>query len=262
MHLYIVTGATKGLGRALADALEHETNNEVITLSRAGKEIQGRRRNYFLDLAQPESIAALLQRALAACSQPRYDKVVLINNGGMLEPVCMLADCNTAALEANLKVNLLAPMILMQQFIANTRTLSDVRLVINISSGAGTRPKVGWSAYCVAKAGLNMASRVAALEAKRNEPGLIICSLDPGVIDTPMQEQIRAKTEGEFPEVERFRQMKLQGALRPPDDVAAQILKLERSDAFQNGVIHDIREMEGSGEGSARKEVGNEEARN
>ena len=257
MHLYIVTGATKGLGRALADALERETNHEVITLSRAGEEIQGRCRNYFLDLAQPESIAALLQRALATCSQPRYDKVVLINNGGMLEPVGMLADCNTAALEANLKVNLLAPMILMQQFIANTRTLSDVRLVINISSGAGMRPKVGWSAYCVAKAGLNMASRVAALEAKRNEPGLIICSLDPGVIDTQMQEQIRAKTEGEFPEVERFRQMKLQGALRPADGVAAQILKLERSDAFQNGVIHDIREMEESGECSAPKEAGN-----
>ena len=43
----------------------------------------------------------------------------------------------------------------------------------------------------------------------------------------------------------------------PNDDVAAQILKLERSDAFQNGVIHDIREMEESGECSAPKEAGN-----
>ena len=243
MQLYIVTGATKGLGKALADALLHEASHEVITLSRAVDEVHGKRRNYFLDLTQPASIAALLQRALAACSQARYDKVVLVNNASILDPVAMLVDCDAAALEANLKVNLLAPMILMQQFISRTHDLSAARLVINISSGAGKRPKAGWSAYCAAKAGLDMTSRVAGLEAGLNAPGLIVCSLDPGVIDTPMQEQIRAKTESEFPEVERFRKMKQQGDLRQPDEVAAQILKLERSGAFRNGVVHHIREM-------------------
>ena len=246
MNLYIITGTTKGLGKALADALAADAHNQVITLSRtpdAGSEGRSGRCNYYLDLSRPESIAGVFERALDAVSKTRYEKTVLMNNAGLLDPVAPLGECDATALIENLTVNLVAPMILMQQFIVRTRGLSPCRLVVNISSGAGKRPVAGWSAYCSSKAGLDMASRVAGLEAGTNEPGLIICSLAPGVVDTPMQTQLRSKSEHEFPEVARFRQMKNEGTLRSPEDVAAEIIKLERLGVFENGGVHDIREM-------------------
>ncbi len=243
MNLYIITGATRGLGKALAEMLSHNVDNEILTLSRAPDAHSGNCRNYYLELAHPGSIPAVFGRALKESSAERYDKIVLINNAGIVEPVAALADCEVGAMEANLQVNLVAPIVLMQQFIALTRAMSGKRLVINISSGAGKRPVAGWSLYCAAKAGIDMASRVAGLEAESNEPGLTVCSLAPGVVDTGMQAQIRAKSPSQFPDVERFRTMKEQGALRAPDDVAAAILKLESAWAFQNGGVHDLREM-------------------
>lgn len=246
MNLYIITGTTKGLGKALADALATDEHNHVITLSRAPDTGNGGRHgrcNYYLDLSRPDSIAGVFERALGATSKMHYEKVVLLNNAGLLEPVGPLSECDATALTTNLTVNLIAPMILMQQFIVRTRKLSACRLVVNISSGAGKRPVAGWSAYCTAKAGLDMASRVAGLEAGTNEPGLIVCSLAPGLVDTPMQTQLRSKSEREFPEVARFRQLKKEGTLRSPEEVAAEIIKLERLGVFENGGVHDIREI-------------------
>ena len=243
MNLYIVTGTTKGLGKALADALAREADNEVITLSRAPQARQAGQRNYFMELAQTHSIPAIFARAMADCAQQRYERIVLINNAGIVMPVAPLAKCDAAAIETNLQVNLIAPFILMQQFIELTRSMSVARLVINISSGAGRRPVAGWSAYCAAKAGIEMVSRVAALEAEYGEPGLSVCSLAPGVIDTAMQAQVRSISADEFPDVDRFRVMKAEGALKPAEEVAGAILKLDSAGAFCNGGVYDIREL-------------------
>jgi benzil reductase ((S)-benzoin forming) len=243
MKLYFVTGTTKGLGRALADALAREADNEVITLSRAPQARLSGQRNYFMELAQTHSIPAIFARVIADCSQQSYEKIVLVNNAGIVMPVGPLAKCDSAAIETNLQVNLIAPMILMRQFIELTRAMSASRLVINISSGAGRRPVASWSAYCTAKAGLEMATRVAALEAERDEPGLSVCSLAPGVIDTAMQAQVRSISAEEFPEVDRFRAMKAEGALKSADEVAGAILKLESEGAFGNGGVFDLREL-------------------
>jgi benzil reductase ((S)-benzoin forming) len=243
MNLYIVTGTTKGLGKALADALAANAENDVITLSRAPQARQAGQRNYFMELAQTHSIPAIFARAMADCSQQRYERIVLINNAGIVMPVGPLAKCDAAAIATNLQVNLIAPFILMQQFIELTRSMSESRLIINISSGASRRPVAGWSAYCAAKAGIEMVSRVAALEAERGEPGLSVCSLAPGVIDTAMQAQVRSISADEFPDVDRFRAMKAEGALKSADEVADAIIKLERAGAFGNGGVYDIREL-------------------
>lgn len=240
MNLYVVTGTTKGLGRELATQLAGDPANDVITLSRAEDALAGVR-NQHADLALPESLPAIIAAALAGCRAARYDKAVLINNAGVVTPVAPLADCDTLALDANIRVNLTAPMVLMQAFMAGTQEKSARRLVINISSGAGKRPIAGWSAYCAAKAGLDMATRVAALEA--GDTGLVICSLAPGVVDTPMQATVRAASAADFPDVARFRAMKAEGALRPAADVAAHILRLEAAGRFENGGVHDLREM-------------------
>jgi NAD(P)-dependent dehydrogenase (short-subunit alcohol dehydrogenase family) len=121
--------------------------------------------------------------------------------------------------------------------------LAAQRLVVNISSGAAKRAMAGWSAYCTSKAALEMATRVAALEATTNDPTLAICSLAPGVVDTPMQTLIRSASETDFPDVARFRAMKADGVLRDAHEVARDILNLIDTNRLTNGGNFDIREM-------------------
>jgi len=115
--------------------------------------------------------------------------------------------------------------------------------VINISSGAGRRAIFGWGAYCAAKAGLDMATRVAALEAQAAHTGVELVSLAPGVIDTAMQGIIRSSSPEDFVDVERFRQMKAAGELREPGDVADDILRLEASGKLFAEPVADLRSL-------------------
>jgi benzil reductase ((S)-benzoin forming) len=131
----------------------------------------------------------------------------------------------------------------MRRFLAATTGLAPVRRVINISSGAGRRPYFGWGAYCAAKAGLDMVSRVAALESQSTGSGVQVVSLAPGVLDTPMQAVLRATRAEDFVDVERFRQMKAAGDLRDPADVAADILRLEKSGKLFGEPVADLRTL-------------------
>jgi benzil reductase ((S)-benzoin forming) len=167
---------------------------------------------------------------------------VLINNAGIVEPVAPLDRADPEAIERNITVNLTAPLVLMRRFLAATEHVA-LRRVINISSGAGRRPIFGWSAYCAAKAGLDMATRVVALEAQVRGVAIDAVSLAPGVIDTGMQGTVRSVSEEDFVDVERFRQMKNEGVLRPADEVAADILAAERDGKLKGEALLDLRTL-------------------
>lgn len=251
MNLYLITGTTKGLGAALHDALTIDAENKVFSMSRfAARDVTitdaattNTPTNIFVDLADIELIEPAFKKFVAQIVGQTFNHAVLINNAGVIVPVAPFSEADTTACRLNLHVNLLAPMILMRLFANATRAIAAERLILNISSGAAKRPIAGWSAYCTAKAGLEMATRVAALEASTSDPGLKICSLAPGVIDTPMQGHVREKSAHEFPDVERFRAMKNEGGLRDAHDVARDIVKLIQSGRLSNAGNFDIREM-------------------
>jgi len=115
--------------------------------------------------------------------------------------------------------------------------------IINISSGAGRRPISGWSAYCASKAALDMATRVVALEAQSRRRPVEAVSLAPGVVDTDMQGEIRGMEPAQFADVERFRAMKAEGALRTAEDVAADILRLEGEGRLVGDAVLDLRQL-------------------
>ena len=240
MNLYVVTGTTQGLGQALAAAIAADPANELVALARAPDGAVPGGTRFEVDLADSGAIARACDRIEAHIRGKHYDKAVLINNAGVVAPVGPLPTVDAAALERNLAVNLVAPMLLMSRFLRATAAV-PLRRVVNISSGAGRRPIAGWSAYCAAKAGLDMASRVVALEA----PGVEVASLAPGVIDTAMQGVVRNATAEDFPDVERFRAMKAGGTLRPAADVAADILRAEAGGRLAGDGVLDLRELAG-----------------
>ena len=237
-----MTGTTNGIGAALRDVLASDVGNLVITLSRAVT-AKLPTFNVQLDVGNIAAIEPAFAVVSCAIADHRFEHAVLINNAGVVAPVGTFDQIAAADTGNNLIVNLAAPMILSRLFALATREIAARRLIVNVSSGAAKRAIAGWSVYCAAKAGLEMATRAAALEAAENDPTLSICSLAPGVVDTPMQALIRSKSEKEFADVARFRAMKADGELRGAHDVARDIAALIASGRLANGGNFDIREL-------------------
>ncbi|MEO8384676.1 MAG: SDR family NAD(P)-dependent oxidoreductase [Betaproteobacteria bacterium] len=242
MNLAIVTGSTKGIGAALRDVLATDANNLVITLSRSPTTIASPL-NIRLDVSELAAIEPAFAEAIVHARNRQFEQAVLINNAGVVSPVGAFDQISAADTGHNLMVNVAAPMILSRLFANSLRENARQRLIVNISSGAAKRAIAGWSAYCAAKAALEMATRVAALEAASSDQSLSICSLAPGVVDTAMQGLIRETTESAFPDVARFRAMKAEGVLRDAHDVAREIVALITNGKLTNGGNFDIREL-------------------
>lgn len=244
MNLYIITGTTKGLGAALHSQLIADNGNVVMALSRMkDEEVKALNPIIHADFGDIETVESAFEKVAARLAGKHFDQAVLINNAGVVLPVGPVNAIDSAELTNNITVNLIAPMVAMRRFAELTRSMAKQRLIINISSGAAKRAIAGWSAYCAAKAGIEMATQVAALEAAADDPTLAICALAPGVVDTPMQSQVRAVSAEAFPDVERFRTMKADGTLRPAADVARDIVQLIANGKLTNGGIFDIRNM-------------------
>jgi NAD(P)-dependent dehydrogenase (short-subunit alcohol dehydrogenase family) len=143
----------------------------------------------------------------------------LVNNAGILAPVARLADAEPDAWQYNLSVNLLGPFHIAQAAIPHLRSTRG--RIVNVSSGAAVKAIEGWSAYCVAKAGLTHLTRLLAAE----EPDITTLALRPGVVDTAMQTFIRAEgAKAMTPEkCAYFLQLKESGQLLDPAVPAGKI---------------------------------------
>ena len=233
MHLYIVTGSSRGLGAALVQQLT-QTGNTVIGMAR--KLNPGlKAEQWTLDLAAPLSAAERLQAWLRA--HTGWQSATLINNAALLSEPGPLAASDLGELSAALRVGLEAPTLLSRVFLAETTGVAR-RRILNISSGLGRRAMAGSASYCAVKAGLDHLSRALALE----EPEVGIVSLAPGVIDTDMQSQLRGADPSRFPEQTRFQGLKDGGQLQTAEATAAAIISFCMRPDFGKTVIADIRD--------------------
>lgn len=233
--LFVVTGTSRGLGAALAHALRARPDVQLVTLARRDADIVA-------DLGALPGILVACEQLQARLRGMQAERAVLVNNAGVVEPVGPTGSLDAAALARNVTVNLTAPMLLTEAFLAATAGIA-LRRVINISSGAGRRAIAGWGPYCATKAGLDMATRVLVAEAVAAGRRVEAVSLAPGVIDTDMQATIRGVDEERFADVERFRQMKAEGTLRAAGDVARDILAHEASGALFREPVGDLRAL-------------------
>ena len=229
--LYIITGASRGLGRALAVQMAAE-DRSLLTISRQpdpslGTEAAQRGatiEQWALDVAHDVGVAARLEAWLHHQDGKRFSAATLINNAGLLGGVGPLEQMAAEDLAAVLRVNLEAPMALTGAFLRGTQDWAAERKVLNISSGAGRNPIAGWAAYCASKAGLDHFSRVTALDEARKAHGAKIVSLAPGVIETAMQAQLRAADPKGFPDQQRFVDLHANAQLASPEAAAAKIV--------------------------------------
>ena len=110
-----------------------------------------------------------------------------------------------------------------------------------ISSGAATGAYPGWSGYCAGKAAVDQWVRTAGLEQARAKNGCKILAVAPGVVETAMQQEIRATPAADFPDVAKFVALHEGGELRRPEAVAPEIWALLGRD-LENGAVVDLRD--------------------
>jgi NAD(P)-dependent dehydrogenase (short-subunit alcohol dehydrogenase family) len=248
-HLYILTGASRGMGLAIAEQLLAR-QNQLLCVSRQANTalaIHAKAQGCSLtqrcaDLAEPSSIAGELFAWLSALDPKALSSATLINNAGMIPPLVPMRTADALDTARALRVGLEAPMLLTTAFLKATRGLSVPRKVLNISSGLGRRPMASQAAYCAAKAGMDHFTRCLALDEASQPNGAKVCALAPGVIDTDMQTQLRGAELNDFPDRVGFEHLKQSGQLTSAHDAAARVLAwLNRPDFGQNPVA-DVRD--------------------
>ena len=186
----LVTGASQGLGRAVALAYAREgadlvlvaRRREPLERVRAEAEALGARAvAVAADVGDPDAVERVAAAALAA-----FDRVdVLVNNASELGPTPMpyLLDTDPEALRRVLAVNLLGPFLLTKALLG-PMLAAGRGSVINVSSDAGVVGYPGWGAYGVSKAAVDQMTRIWASELEGS--GVRVNSVDPGDMATDM----------------------------------------------------------------------------
>jgi len=239
----ILTGASRGLGLALARQLRAR-GHRLLTLSRQpNRDIDGPGvEQWAVDLSQPAEAAARLGAWVAALPREQIESLTLINNAASLASLASLSEVDATELSQALRVGLEAPMLLSAAFLASSADLQVPRKLLNISSGLGRFAMAGSAVYCAAKAGLDHLSRALALEEAARPNGAKIVSLAPGVIDTDMQLQLRSADPRAFADRARFVGLKAEGRLDSAEAAAAKVVAwLDRPD-FGADPIGDVRD--------------------
>jgi benzil reductase ((S)-benzoin forming) len=247
-HLYLLTGASRGLGNALAHQLL-QPGNRLLCLSRGSSDALDAAaaaaglpcEQWPVDLADPLPAAARLEAWLGALAPAEVASLTLVNNAALLVAPGPVERAEPAALAAALRVGLEAPVLLTAAMLRATRRWTCPKRVLNISSGLGRRAMAGSASYCAVKAGLDHFSRALALDEALQPHGARVVSLAPGVIDTDMQVQLRGSTAEGFPDHELFVNLHREGQLSTPQDAAARIVGWLNGPSFGAEVLADIR---------------------
>jgi benzil reductase ((S)-benzoin forming) len=239
-NVVFLTGASSGIGRALREALPLE-NAQVTDISRSGTVDC---EHFRADLADPttwRSVADLFESRLKGFAGER---AVFIHCAGTLHPMGAAGEVDSEAYERNVLLNSAAPQVLGHAFLRALGNCTATGVLVMISSGAAANVYDGWSSYGAGKAAVNQWVRTTGAEQARRGDRCRVIAIAPGVVETEMQERIRATTANDFPDVARFVEMHEAGELRQPDVVAREIWDMLLGDP-ENGAVVDLRDVAG-----------------
>jgi NAD(P)-dependent dehydrogenase (short-subunit alcohol dehydrogenase family) len=164
----VVTGTSRGLGKAIADLFVAE-GARVITASRK----EG------IDISVEDDVRRLFARATEAGRLH-----VVVNNAGLFTPRKPLVDVTLEEWEASIRTNLTGVFLCMREALRIMMPQKE-GLILNVSSGVSTRAAPTWGPYAAAKWGVEGLTKLAAEEAK--ESGVRMAAVNPSRTRTPMR---------------------------------------------------------------------------
>jgi benzil reductase ((S)-benzoin forming) len=222
----VITGASRGLGAGIAKAFSRAGLKLGLCARSApvlddGDTVVSRQ----LDVTDQTAVFRFADEV-----SERLGPIDLwINNAGVLEPIAFVRALDSEALMKHLAINVAGVLHGTRAYLRHLDGRDGV--LMNISSGASTKGYAGWGAYCAGKAAVDRLTECVAAE----ESALRAYAVAPGVIDTDMQKLIRSKTAEEFPNVEKFRDLKKNDAFNTVGYVAQHLLAI----AFDAGARPD-----------------------
>ncbi|GAB4047371.1 SDR family oxidoreductase [Catellatospora paridis] len=218
----VITGVSRGLGEALLNQFETDEGTTVLALGRGFTDAQRIAAGPRLilrhcELAEPSTLphASELNELIADA-----DEVVLIHNAAVVAPIGPIGDLEPDELANAVAVNLTAPMLLTNSLLAALPATARA-LIMFVSSGAAHRVIDGWSAYSATKRGAEEFFAHLA-EQYADEPRIRVEIVNPGVMDTGMQETIRA---ARFAGQQRFLDLFENNELPDPAAIAARLIE-------------------------------------
>jgi NAD(P)-dependent dehydrogenase (short-subunit alcohol dehydrogenase family) len=208
----VITGTSRGLGKALAEAF-----------AEVGAEVVGASRSAGVDVTRPEAVRRLMEGAVEA--HGRID--VLVNNAGILTPRKPLVEVTDQEWDDSIAVNLTAVFLCTREALRHMIPRRS-GLIVNVSSGVANRAAPTWGPYAAAKWGVEGLTRLTAEEVK--DAGIRVVAVNPGRTRTGM----RAAA---YPEEDR-------SAVKTPEETARFFLALASDRIpFESGMPLEYRNI-------------------
>jgi NAD(P)-dependent dehydrogenase (short-subunit alcohol dehydrogenase family) len=217
----LVTGASGGIGAGVAERFAAlglrlalcarteptlPTGAEGVTAS--------------VDVTDAAAVTAFVERAAAEVGP--LD--LCVANAGILGPLGALRDDDPAEVAAPFRTNVEGVAHTAAAYARHVRGRTGEGALLAISSGAGRNPTAGWAPYAASKAAVD--ALCLALAEEEADAGLRVLAVAPGVVDTGMQEAIRASSPEAFPRHEQFVRLKADEAFNRAPFVADHLLRL------------------------------------
>lgn len=218
----IITGAGRGIGRATALAfagagaavvVAARSEDQVNSVANEIKQNGGKSLAIptdVSDIAQVDHLLVLTLRAFGAVD-------ILVNNAALIKPLGKVWETSPVAWQKLIAVNVIGPYLCTRAVLPHMLERGSGR-IINVSSGSAEINRQGASAYNTSKAALERFSGVLAAEIEGT--GIAVVSFRPGIVDTPMQAEVRHTPSRRFPKVDAWQKWYDEGQLRPPTEPA------------------------------------------
>lgn len=223
--LLIISGATGGIG---AELVKQGVMQDycVVALYRNEEKLQK-----ILEGHSVENVKAIksvlgtqmdttpIENAIVESTERH---VYFIHTAFVIRPIERIGKMQKEAIIESINSNVAGGVLLTEAIVRACRIAQKELTIVNITSGASDHPLKGWSLYGAGKA--YMKHYFASLSFEDNR--IITHQFDPGVVDTAMQESIRATSEAIFDRVDEFKEYKIAGELKQPSAIATEIMRI------------------------------------
>src|SRR5690625_4099520 len=250
MKYAIITGTSKGLGASRAEKMIKAgvnvvgiSRNENPVLEELASQSKVRYHHFRCNLTNVENLDRTFAKINDLVVKEDPELVYLINNAATVKPIDIASNQTIEAVQAHMQLNLIAPIITTSLLLKKARRKGIKTIIANVTSGAANRSTYGWSAYGSSKAGLNRFTETVALEQRELGTDNKVILLDPSIMDTNMQSDIRSTDEESFRDVNQFKQYKEENKLSDTADVANVFVTILLEDEqVVNGKYYSIKD--------------------
>ena len=185
----ILTGSTKGLGKSILNIIQNDFLMHLPIRSDRYSSESINQVLYNCDLSSIESTSKFVKELKKNLLINKSKEIIFINNAATISPISEIENIKLQDVFNSYNVNFFSPMIILKMLVKLSKKLDTKIKIINISSGVVNSPIANWSVYSSSKSSIKVLLDTLAKENQNSK--ILIKSIDPGVMKTDMQLEIK-----------------------------------------------------------------------